>query len=284
MNFSVVADDHLLGVTHVIRGKDHIANTRRQRYIYDHFGWEVPVYRHYGRMGIEGVVLSTSQMRLGINEGTYTGWDDIRLGTLRALARRGISPEAVKNAVLAIGIGDTDISFSWDNLYAENKKIVDPLANRYFFVPDPVTAEIAGAQSHTAHAMLHPSDASRGTRTLVFEGTVLLPGSEITADVTMVRLKDLFNVRITWNKSIPTFTYAGKSLAEARSVKARIIQWLPAQDCIPCTLLTPEGEITGACEPLVKKESGHVVQFERIGFARIDAVDNDGVRAYFTHT
>ena len=70
MNFSVVADDHLLGVTHVIRGKDHIANTRRQRYIYDHFGWKVPVYRHYGRMGIEGVVLSTSQMRLGINDGT----------------------------------------------------------------------------------------------------------------------------------------------------------------------------------------------------------------------
>ena len=134
MNFSVVADDHLLGVTHVIRGKDHIANTRRQRYIYDHFGWEVPVYRHYGRMGIEGVVLSTSQMRLGITEGKYTGWDDIRLGTLRALARRGILPDAVKNAMLAIGIGETDISFSWDNLYAENKKLVDPVANRYFFV------------------------------------------------------------------------------------------------------------------------------------------------------
>ena len=139
MNFSVVADDHLLGVTHVIRGKDHIANTRRQRYIYDHFGWKVPVYRHYGRMGIEGVVLSTSQMRLGIREGTYTGWDDIRLGTLRALARRGILPGAVKNAMIAIGIGDVDISFSWDNLYAENRKLVDPIANRYFFVADPVT-------------------------------------------------------------------------------------------------------------------------------------------------
>ncbi len=162
MNFSVVADDHLLGVTHVIRGKDHIANTRRQRYIYDHFGWKVPVYRHYGRMGIEGVVLSTSQMRLGINEGTYCGWDDIRLGTLRALARRGISPEAVKNAMIAIGIGDVDISFSWDNLYAENRKIVDPVANRYFFVPDPVEITIHGAPAHEAHAMLHPSDPARG--------------------------------------------------------------------------------------------------------------------------
>jgi glutamyl-tRNA synthetase len=283
MNFSVVADDHLLGVTHVIRGKDHIANTRRQRYIYDHFGWKVPVYRHYGRMGIEGVILSTSQMRLGIKEGTFTGWDDIRLGTLRALARRGISPDAVKNAVLAIGIGDTDISFSWDNLYAENKKIVDPVANRYFFVPDPITVTIAGAPNHTAHAMLHPSDIARGTRTLAFEGIVALPRGDITHDTKMVRLKDLFNIAISWDGSIPSFSYAGDSLAEARAAKAHIIQWLPAQGLVPCTLLTQEGEIAGACEPLVKKELGKVVQFERIGFAKIDAAGDDGVKAYFTH-
>jgi len=283
MNFSVVADDHLLGVTHVIRGKDHIANTRRQQYIYDHFGWQVPVYRHYGRMGIEGVVLSTSQMRLGIKEGTYTGWDDIRLGTMRALARRGISPEAVKNAMLAIGIGDTDISFSWDNLYAENRKIVDPIANRYFFVPDPMTVTIQGAARHTAHAMLHPSDTARGTRTLEFEGSVLLPKSEIVPGTAMVRLKDLFNVKIAWDGDIPSFSFGGDSLADARAAKARIIQWLPAQATVPCTLLTQEGEMKGACEPLVRSELDKVVQFERVGFARIDAVDVSGITAYFTH-
>jgi glutamyl-tRNA synthetase len=283
MNFSVVADDHLLGVSHVIRGKDHIANTRRQKYIYDHMGWTIPVYRHYGRMGIEGVVLSTSQMRAGIKEGTYTGWDDIRLGTLRALARRGISPEAVKNAMLAIGIGDTDISFSWDNLYAENKKIVDPVANRYFFVPDPLEIVIGGTGNHTAHAMLHPSDAARGTRTLEFGGTVLIPKAEISEGISMVRLKDLFNVRVAWQDTTPVFTYGGDSLADARAAKARIIQWLPAQAALPCTLLTPEGEMKGACEPGVGAEQGRVVQFERVGFARIDRVDASGITAYFTH-
>ena len=283
MNFSVVADDHLLGVSHVIRGKDHIANTRRQKYIYDHMGWTVPVYRHYGRMGIEGVVLSTSQMRLGIKEGTYTGWDDIRLGTLRALARRGISPEAVKNAMLAIGIGDTDISFSWDNLFAENRKIVDPMANRYFFVPDPVEITIGGAQKHTAHAMLHPSDAARGTRTLEFNGSVLIPKGEISDGTSMIRLKDLFNVKIVWDGTVPTFSFGGDSLVDARAAKARIIQWLPAQDTVPCTLLTPEGEMKGACEPRVAEERGKVVQFERVGFARIDSVDASGIQAYFTH-
>ncbi len=284
MNFSVVADDHLLGVTHVIRGKDHIANTRRQRYIYDHFGWKVPVYRHYGRMGIEGVVLSTSQMHLGINEGKYTGWDDIHLGTLRALARRGISPDAVKNAMIAIGIGDVDISFSWDNLYAENKKLIDPVANRYFFVPDPVTAVVEGAPHRMAHAMLHPGDASKGNRELPFEGTALLPKTEIVPGAAMVRLKDLFNVKIAWDGETPSFSYGGDSLTDARAAKAHIIQWLPAEQALPCTLLTMDGEMKGVCEPAVAKEPGKVVQFERIGFVRIDTVNESGVLAYFTHT
>ena len=134
-------------------------------------------------MGIEGVVLSTSQMREGIRSGTYSGWDDIRLGTLRALARRGIKPEAVRQAVLDIGIGETDISFSWDNLFAKNRDIIDPVADRFFFVPDPLLFSIAGATAREAHALLHPGDEKKGYRTLTFEREVFLPGQEFQKEV-----------------------------------------------------------------------------------------------------
>jgi glutamyl-tRNA synthetase len=223
-------------------------------------------------------------MRLGIKEGTYTGWDDIRLGTLRALARRGISPEAVKNAVLAIGIGDTDISFSWDNLYAENRKIVDPVANRYFFVPDPMTITIRAAPPMTSRLLLHPGDEKRGVRTLSFNGSVILPSAEL-ADRSrdLIRLKDLFNISVEHDHARPHLMYAGDSLADARAAKAPIIQWLPVADQIPCTLRTQEGDISGACEPAVQNELGKVVQFERVGFAKIDTVSSEGIVAYFTH-
>ena len=283
MNFTVAVDDHLLGVTHVIRGKDHIANTRRQRYIFDYFGWDVPVYRHYGRMGIEGVVLSTSQMRQGIASGEYEGWDDIRLGTLRALARRGISPEAVRQAVLDIGIGETDISFSWDNLYAQNRMIVDPVANRYFFVPHPVGAEIRDAPHHVARALLHPNEPERGTRVLPFTGTVLLPRQELEKHPSLIRLKDLFNVKVSYDEQGYLFTYAGDQLSEAREAKAPIIQWLPADCALPCVLRTPEGDVEGVCETGVMREAGSVLQFERVGFARIDDTSGDRITAYFTH-
>ncbi|MDP6612520.1 MAG: glutamate--tRNA ligase, partial [Candidatus Hydrothermarchaeota archaeon] len=119
-NFAVVVDDHLMEVTHVLRGKDHLINTRKQKFIYDYFSWSKPVFVHYGLMKIEGLELSTSLIAEGIKEGKFTGWDDPRLGTLRAMRRRGIKPEAIRKAIIDVGIKNTDISFSWKNLYAYN--------------------------------------------------------------------------------------------------------------------------------------------------------------------
>ena len=279
MNFSVAVDDHLLGMTHVIRGKDHIANTRRQEYIYRYFGWKMPHFYHYGRMSIAGLELSTSGMRKGISEGLYTGWDDIHLGTLCALARRGIQPEAVRAAVVDIGMGDTDISFSWENLFAQNKAIIDAEADRYFFVPDAVPVTVANAPAMEAHAPIYPNHPERGERVLSFTGSVLLPRSEIETG-RMLRLKDLFNIRITGEGSAE---YAGDSLAEARAAKAPIVQWLPTDAGVPCLLLTPEGTSEGYCEVAVLNYDQKIVQFERVGFARIDSVKDGHVTAYFTH-
>ncbi|WP_214036891.1 glutamate--tRNA ligase [Methanospirillum sp.] len=282
MNLSVAVDDHLLGMTHVIRGKDHIANTRRQEFIFRYMGWKPPVYRHYGRMGIEGVVLSTSQMRAGIQSGEYSGWDDVRLGTLRAMARRGIKPGAVRNAVVEIGIGETDIQFSWENLYAKNKEIIDAGADRFFFVPDPVLVPVSGSGPMIAEAMRYPGDESRGYRSIPFDGSVYLPGSELTSGTPFLRLKDLFNIRVFYDGDNIRAEYAGDDLQEARSKKAPIIQWLSKEHAHPCTLKSPDGDINGVCEPEAVSEKDRIVQFERVGFARIDKIGEDAV-AYFTH-
>lgn len=45
-NFAVVVDDHLMDITHVLRGEEHITNTPKQLMIYDAFGWEKPLFGH----------------------------------------------------------------------------------------------------------------------------------------------------------------------------------------------------------------------------------------------
>ena len=46
MNFAVVIDDHLMEITHVLRGEEHITNTPKQIMIYDSFRWEKPKFGH----------------------------------------------------------------------------------------------------------------------------------------------------------------------------------------------------------------------------------------------
>ncbi len=288
-NFSVTVDDHLMNVSHVLRGKDHMINTVKQGFIYDYFGWRRPEFIHYGLLQIEGLELSTSLMAKGIREGIYTGWDDVRLGTLSALRRRGIQPDAVRSVMLNVGIKGTDISFSWKNLYALNKEIIDPIANRYFFVPNPVEILIDGASSMESHAPLHPGYAQRGSRTLVItakdgKSKLYVSGEDAKGmeKGTFVRLMEAFNVVVEGKNKIITVRYHSKPLEEARKRRARLIQWVPEEN-IGVTVISSTGNIHGLGErALGGLKEGDLVQFERYGFVRIDSVDEEIV-AYFAH-
>jgi glutamyl-tRNA synthetase len=66
---AVVVDDHDMGVTHVIRGDDHLANAARQMVVYDAMGWDVPVWAHIPLIhGPDGKKLSKRHGALGVEE------------------------------------------------------------------------------------------------------------------------------------------------------------------------------------------------------------------------
>src|SRR5207244_1153973 len=82
-----------------------------------------------------------------------------------ALRGRGIRPAALREFVLSFGLSLNDIEVAAETLYAENRKMIDKDANRYFFVPDPVPIEIAGLPPvERVKAPLHPDFPGRGVR------------------------------------------------------------------------------------------------------------------------
>lgn len=282
MNLSVAVDDHLLGVTHVIRGKDHIANTRRQRFIYDHLDWEPPEFVHHGHLHIEGLVLSTSTISEGIADGEFAGWDDVALGTLRALDRRGIAAEALRETVLSHGLSENDAEFSWINLYSANRDAIDDDADRYFYVPDPSELRVDGPGA-TATPPLHPDHEERGTREIpVPEDPALLLPSRDVDDLSKgdrLRLKDLYNVRITSTDPLEA-EHIGNDLSLLEE-GIPILQWLP-QGSPTATILRTDGHDTGAVESNVAElDEGAILQFERYGFCRLD--DPDSLTFCFAH-
>lgn len=283
-NFSVAVDDHLMGMTHVLRGKDHLNNTNRQEYVYDHFGWEKPVFVHYGLVQMEDITLKTTIIKEGIAKGEFSGWDDVRLATLKTLAKRGIQPEAIRNYWREVGVKEVDIRFSWENLYAYNKDIVDPQANRYFFVWNPEPLVIQGIKILKGHAPLHPDHPERGVRqsSLTGEDGVAIfithDDFEKIQSNEKLRLKDLCNVQFT-SKSIAE--YLGDDLSLIKE-GIRIIHWVGGKT-IPTKLYMPDGTVReGRCEPILEEDLGSVVQFERLGFVRVWA-ENGGYKAYFAH-
>jgi len=281
MNLSVAIDDHLLGVTHVIRGKDHLNNTLRQEYIFDYFGWKKPEYYHYGLVNIPDTVLKTSLIKESIHSGEYSGWDDVRTGTVRAIKRRGIRPEAIRRYWVESGIKSVDIQFSWDNLYGMNRDVIDGISNRYFFVADPVRYDIEGVDTIEGKAPLHPDHPEKGDREYLIDGskTIFISSedSKIFAEKKQIRLKDLCNL----DYGTPA-KYSGNDLSILKKgVKA--VQWV-GRNSIKAELLMPDGSIVnGLAEDAVLKEQSDTVQFERVGFVRFESRSSELIKAVFTH-
>ncbi len=164
-NLAAGLDDHLMGMTHIIRGKEHYTNMVRQKYMYEYLGWKYPEAIHYGRLKITGAFLSKSKIVQGIKEGIYTGFDDPRLGTFAALRKRGITPEAIKKMIIDVGTKSNDVTLSWENLFSYNRKILDATSNRYFFVPEPVELKVIEVpKTFNAKLPLHPEKPERGFR------------------------------------------------------------------------------------------------------------------------
>ncbi|KUO43025.1 MAG: hypothetical protein APU95_02755 [Hadesarchaea archaeon YNP_N21] len=276
-NFSASIDDHEMGITHIIRGKEHIANEQCQRFLYEHLGWSYPTAVQYGRLKIGGAVLSKTKIMNGIRSGEFSGYDDPRLGTIAALRRRGILPQSIRAVIIDVGPTPVDASLSWETLFAYNRKLVDAGANRYFFVPNPVELKISGVPDlKEVKIRLHPSLPERGWRNIPIdrkEGFVKVHVAKADMNTfkvgQIVRLKDLMNVRILSIDPNLIGEFAGFEILEVPK-----IQWV-SKDAVEVSVIRPDGTVEGGiAEPGVSNlKEGDIVQFERYGFVRIDSVE-----------
>ncbi|MBN1390286.1 MAG: glutamate--tRNA ligase [Candidatus Thermoplasmatota archaeon] len=288
-NLSVAIDDHLMGCTHILRGKDHLNNTIRQEYIYRYLGWDIPVFMHYGLVSIPESILKTSLIRQEIQKGNYTGWSDVRLGTLQALAARGFDPRALREYWTEVGIKSVDISFSWENLISKNRSLIDGGARRFFFVPSPMLITFKHESVLNAAIPYHPQRPELGMRAhrvLPEDGSVRLyvPEKDImgSGDGSLIRLKDLCNVRLV-DICRGVGEFAGNDISSVKEERGKIVQWVGTRSP-PMEIYTPEGEtLIGLAEEGIEKEvtPGEIVQLERIGYCRV--FFNNGLKANMTH-
>ncbi|MEM1508920.1 MAG: glutamate--tRNA ligase [Thermofilaceae archaeon] len=290
-NFACAIDDRLMGVTHILRGAEHEVNTLKQKYLYEHFGWKYPVAVHFGRLSIEGAILSKSRMREGLRSGLFDSLDDPRLATLRALRRRGILPESIWELIIQVGIKPSSAKISLENLYATNRKYLEPRANRYMFVPNPVKLRLkTGLKELVAKIPRHPSYPERGIREIKLKvcngiGEVYVPGNEVE-NITPgkeIRLLGLANIRLLSDEEAEVLAL-GVEYAKSKSLP--IIQWCPVMGALNATIIVAKGNkvavVEGVVEPGVKEvEVGMHAQFYRFGFTILE--NKEKLTFIYTH-
>lgn len=104
-NFAVVVDDHDMEVSHIIRGDDHMANTFKQKLIYEAFGWDLPIFAHVP------LIHNERGQKLSKRDGS-TGTEYYK--------EQGILPDAVFNFLARLGWSHGDDEFFTMNQAVEN--------------------------------------------------------------------------------------------------------------------------------------------------------------------
>jgi glutamyl-tRNA synthetase len=281
LEFSWAIDDHELGMTHILRGKDLVIEDMMETFIWDKLGWKTPEFLHYGMLKLAEAKLSKSRSRAAIEQGTFAGWDDPRTWSLQSLRRRGIRPEAIRRFILKMGMSLSDVTVPAEIFYSENRKIIDAEARRYFAVFDPVKISIEGVPAKIAKtkeitAPAHPDNTKLGERNIPLKRDCVYVERQDFEKLRgrRVGLMNLFSVKLD-----EAVKFAGEKIEMADPK----VHWI-SEPNVRVSVVMPDGERKeGLAEPdIAKAKVDDVVQLVRFGFCRVDRAGKDTV-LYFAH-
>lgn len=291
-DFAAPIEDSIDGVTHAMRTKEYELRNALYFAILERLQLRKPHLIEFSRLEFEGVPVSKRKIRPLIDNGTIKSWDDPRLPTLAAFKRRGFLPEAIRKFVLSLGITLAETKPPFERLEAFNRKIIDPVSLRLFFVKNPVEVHIKGAREMEVVLKNHPTDASLGKRK-VNAGDRFYIAADDAANLKTgdeIRLMELFNIKITGvGSGMITAEVGGNEIRQSMQK----IQWIAKNDIVEYEVLIPKAlyvgeeyntnslEIArGFAESFVSALKPDArVQFVRFGFCRID----EGKTAIMTH-
>jgi glutamyl-tRNA synthetase len=265
-NFANVVMDDFCGVTHVFRGKEHEHNTAVQKAIYKALGAKLPDFLNFGMMYLPGEKMHTRDIKEGIERGAFSGWDDLKLPTVRSFLRRGFHPKAFKEFALLCGLSKTDIKIDIENFSAINRKIIDIDSERFMVVSDPVGIDISSALQASGlekYVFVKKHPEKEGERKIKLTKKIFVSGDDYKRFKDRdVRLIDLFNIKL------------GKQAKLAKNqvfdLKTPKIQWV-SQDNVDVRILREREEKAVGETALSELKEGDVIQMLRIGFGRVDS-------------
>lgn len=270
-DFETVIEEELCGITHVFRDINFGEMRKElQNYIKDLLKFKKQEITQYGRFNVLGATTQGREIREMIEKKQVSGWDDPRLVTIMALRRRGFVPEMFHELVYEVGISESENNLDWTRLYSINRRLIDPIAKRFFFIEDPRKIKIEHNLKNV-EVSNHPENKKLGKRKLKLTDEFYV--AEKIETTRMYRFMNLFNFQ------------AGKFISKEHdnSLNAKIIEWIPVKEAIDIKILMNDGKwIAGKSESNLKNlKEGDIIQFQKKFFCRLG--NKEKMEFVYTH-
>lgn len=281
-DFDGAIEDSLDGITHAFRSKEYELRDEPYYAILDALGLRKPKIVEFSRLALQNTTVSKRSLRKLIEDGHVMGWDDPRLPTIVGLRRRGFFPEAIRQFILSMGVSKVESQPSWDKLESINRKILEPISKRLFFVSNPVMLEVIDAPRKTVRLAFHP-DKPLGERQISTNGRFLISGEDARAIKigSKIRLIEAYNAEVVSVDKIVVARYRGEENLDG----FKKLQWVANESNIPFSVIVTGplllndqynpgslGTLEGLIESSMQELNvGDVFQLVRVGFCRLDS-------------
>lgn len=313
-DFACPIVDAIEGVTHAMRTTEYRDRDEQYRRMQDMLGLRKVHIIEFSRLNFSFTTLSKRKLNWFVENKMVEGWDDPRFPTVQGVLRRGVRVQALRDFIIAQGASKKDVEMEWDKFWAMNKKVIDPVAFRFFAIANDnkVAMAIAGAPTtpESFSVQLHPKKPELGYKamhkfhrvwvegedaaeyvageevTLMRWGNVVIDGVDTDADGKPVLVRATLNeagdvkatrIKSCWIPDMDSAVVLGEMVDFDNLItKARLEEGDTFEDFVnPVTRVVT----SILCEPAARSISpDQVVQLERRGYFRCDRAFIDASR------
>ena len=279
-DFSCPIVDYIEGITHVFRSSEFHDRDEMYVWILQKLKMPIPCLYHYGKINVNGAIMSKREIKRLISIGTYTGWDDPRLYTLRGMLNRGISYDALDILMKETGYPTSTIEVDCSTIWGINRKIIDKIASRYCAVSrDNIEIEIDLPDDFPDMKEIPKfvRNPSLGTRKVYYRDQMLFNTDDISRleDGEEVTLMNLGNAIFKDNM------FTSKLDGNPKTTRNRLI-WIPKLHCINITIIDyiddkPTMTEFVSEQSISEVQIGDFVQFMKMDYYKCKEITNDGI-------
>lgn len=302
--------DSVEGVTHALRTNEYHDRNAQYEWILDALKMRKPLLEDFSRLNMEYTVMSKRKLTALVEQGAVDGWDDPRFPTFRALVRRGLKVDALREFVKVQGMSKTVNFMEWSKLWNYNIQILNPSVPRYTAVSDElkVTCTVVNgpADEEAITRPRHKQNADLGVKPFYRTSNLLLDAEDVALlkegeEVTLMDWCNGFVKNIKIDEATKMPVSADIELNPTGDVKKTKFKltWVPNDNektvLVQCNeydhLLTkkkpdPEESIDGLIAPVTKFSQvcrgelamnelkvGDFLQIERRGYYIVDKIE-----------